>query len=212
MSIKSKITTILSYIALTIMSVDVALAEDKLSKIFVPDMLGADLAYLEQLTSVAKSTDSYSYTKEYKVEGCSVEIGYGPDNTITSLGLTVSANCTFNLAPFFGEQGNNPVNQLTFGQLDVSFYDDCLYLCGNAIEPSVYEHWEGPRAYNFLEILVSSVEAKDACEWADAMMKKEGEDWLMEGKFNCDPLTYDETYQSKKIHSKDHPRDYQSYY
>lgn len=169
------------------------MANTKLSEIFAPDMLGSDLAYLEQITGVAKNTYAETRTKKYKVEGCMVEVQYSLDKTITALGLDLSPQCSFDAAPFLGQSTTLPANQLTFGQLiDGQYYADCLSLCGNAYEPSIYKHYEGAHVDNFLEILVSSVSAQGQYEWTQAMVQKEGEDWVNDGKFNCSPQKYNE--------------------
>lgn len=166
------------------------MANTKLSEIFAPDMLQSDLAYLEQITGIAKSTDIYSGVKHYKVEGCDVEVSYSPDNKIIALGLKLTPNCSFDLAPFIGRSNVLPANQMTFEQFDGNYYASCLYMCGKAYDPLIYKHHEEPHANNFLEVLVSSVSA-DNYAWAEAMIKKEGEEWVIDTKFNCDPNKYD---------------------
>lgn len=168
------------------------MANTKLSQLFTLDMLYSDLAYLEQITGVAKSTDTYLGVKHYKVGGCDVEVSYTPDNKITALGLRLTPKCSFNVAPFLGRSDVLPANQLTFNQLDGNYYASCLYMCGNAYDPPIYKHHEEPHANNFLEVLVSSVSA-DNYAWAETMIKKEGEDWVLDGQFNCDPYKYDAT-------------------
>lgn len=64
-------------------------------------------------------------------------------------------------------------------------------MCGNAADPSVYAHWEGPHAVDFREVLLEVVLVSDAAidaadQWQSQMRKAEGDDYVMETRFNCD--------------------------
>ena len=74
------------------------------------------------------------------------------------------------------------------GQL---FLSSCIYLCGNAADPTVEFHWDGPHATGFLKIDLISIIAYGASinaaeQWRKLMMKIEGENYVMAAKFNCD--------------------------
>ncbi len=184
---------------------------NKLDRIFVPDMLSADRAYLEQVTGLAWK--SYKDTKTYKVDGCLVTATYD-EGSVRSLRLELSPKCTFDLNKFLKK--NNPYNhyakypplyQTTFGQLesltaDSQFMTDCLRECGNIADPSVYEYFGFSHVDNFLDIMVEVTPETDASfKWEKAMKKAEGEDWVLETKFNCQLTKYDAIAHStfKKI-------------
>jgi hypothetical protein len=87
---------------------------------------------------------------------------------------------------------------LTFGAFDESlggdfvFSADCLTLCGNAYEPSVYALWDGPHAVSYIQVLLevtlSSDEAIAASDvGAGQIVKAKGEDFVTDTTFNCDP-------------------------
>jgi hypothetical protein len=67
----------------------------------------------------------------------------------------------------------------------------CITSCGNAADPTVEFHWDGPLASGLLKIdLISiisdsaSIEAAD--RWENLMTKSEGKDYVINAKFNCD--------------------------
>lgn len=61
----------------------------------------------------------------------------------------------------------------------MAFYADCLDLCGNAYDPSVYALWEGPHAVSFTQVMLEVVLAGDqavnaAYNWREAISKAKG--------------------------------------
>lgn len=165
-----------------------------MDQIFVEDMLGESITHFEKFTGRAKGTNVYSDAKVYVIDGCQVEVSYTNTNKIKSLKLLVTPNCSFIPQSLLEEGNNTPTNKLTFGDFRGDFYADCLYMCGNAVDPSIYrvETILFPRYMNTsdYEIMVSSNDADNANRWAETMMKKEGEDWAMDNKFNCNPERY----------------------
>ena len=174
-----------------------ALAEKptKLAQIFQPEMIGADAAYFERVSGPAKNT--YDNTKIYEVGGCEVTATV-VEGSVRSLRLVLSPQCTFNLntlLPNFTSRFPSP-HAMTFGTFDSisggtgRFYADCLTQCGNAADPVVYEHWQGSRADLGLEIMLEAVQVGEpvlnaANAWQAAMEQMEGEDWVVDAKFNC---------------------------
>ena len=176
--------------------------KSKLARIFEPEMISADLAYFEQLTGPARNT--YANTKTYKVEGCEVTATI-TDGSVRALRLNLSQKCTFNFNAFLPNfHGKLPApHAMTFGQFDAvnggtgRFMADCLTMCGNAADPIVYEHWHGSRADRELEVMLEVVQADTpalnaAEKWQAAMAKAEGEDWVIDRKFNCSRTKYNQ--------------------
>jgi hypothetical protein len=166
-----------------------------IARIFAPDMLSAQVPYLEKTFGlVAYHVDGL--TRTYKVGSCMVDVTTDKQGNIASLGLeTVSRECSFDLAPFVGAQHAMPVDRLAFGQLygpmaDGKFYADCIYLCGNAADPVVTFFYEGPHSLQFLQVAASVTLVDDASinaagAW-QAAMKPEGQDYVVQTRFNCD--------------------------
>lgn len=164
-----------------------------LNKVFSYDMLYADLTYLESIIGVAKKTNYDYLEKTYLLNGCNITVGFNDRNQVTSLAIDINKKCSFNLNNFvkLGNGKNFPVNQLKFGQLNGQYYADCLKdICGNAADPFVYEYYEGPRSEQNIEIIISSIRHNNTKAWSDAIIKNDGEDWLMESKYNCNPEKY----------------------
>lgn len=164
----------------------------KIEQVFSYDMIGLDVAYLESIIGIARQTDTHFKTKRYIVDGCPLEVGYN-EQSIQSLSVKLSDKCRFNMKDIIHFNETIPSDKVLFGMTGpVTYYADCLMLCGNAYDPSVHELYQGSRAENFRELLLSSIsdsyEARS--KWTDAMIAKEGEDWVMESRFNCDPQKY----------------------
>ena len=171
--------------------------QEKLSDVFAPKMLGADLAFFEKVTGPARNT--FGDTKTYDFAGCEISAGVA-SGTVESLSISLSPKCTFDLNPFLPNFAGKIPNLvgMTFGQFDKlsqsqgTFYADCLSECGNAYDPVVYEHWSSSRADGFLEVMLGATQTGDAVldaadSWQSAMEKAEGADWVQERKFNCAP-------------------------
>ncbi len=168
-------------------------------EIFTPDFIGADTAYLEHFTGPARVTRDNG--KEYLLNGCRINT-YTANGSIRALELTLSPKCSFDLNNFIAHNKENPApwpaNSLKFGDLPAptTFFADCFGIaCGNAFDPVIYEHYNGSRVENFIEVLASSTQASYGwtSQWAADMAEREGEDWMMYGQYNCDP------YKHRKI-------------
>lgn len=189
-------------VAILVATESVNAAASKLEKVFDPEMLSADLAYFEQVTGPARST--LGNQKIYKVDGCEVTATVS-GGAISALHMPLNNKCSFDLNKFFSNaQPALPLTNLTVGQFDKSmgsngvFLSDCLTMCGNAADPSVYEYWEGSHAVGYLNVLLEVALVSDQAiaasdQWRDAMIAGKGEDWVMDTKFNCEPNSHNDT-------------------
>lgn len=161
----------------------------KISDVFSYDMIGNDISYLESLIGPARKTDETFKTKTYIVDSCELQVGYDGLN-ITTLSVETGGKCNFILKDVISFQENVPTNKLAFGlSSPADYYSDCLTGCGNAYDPAIYELYTGSHAENWREILISSINASSG-QWQDKMMAEQGEEWVMENRFNCDPQKY----------------------
>ncbi len=164
----------------------------KLAQIFTPDILGANVAYLETITGPAFST--LGTDRIYKVDGCEVIVG-DAKGRIANIGIKgMSAHCSFPIAQYFASGYDHPVpNYPTFGDIKQGFgggFDaDCLTLCGNAADPVVTLSYQGSHADNFTN-LYAAVSIGDGPElgayedWAAKLGAKYGRDYLVNGKYH----------------------------
>lgn len=159
------------------------------AEVFNGDMLDTNQRYFESVAGIPRK--SYDDVHEFRVQGCEIKATVS-DGRIAKLRLEITPTCTADLTTFIGGYAPAPEQPLTLGALDpATYYADCLTMCGNAYEPSMYAHWHGPRAVDHLEVLletrISSDKAIDASFiWQKHMEKAMGEDWVLETRFNCD--------------------------
>ena len=156
----------------------------RLARIFTPDMLGANVSYLETITGPAfKSEDGVS---TYKVDGCTVIVG-DEGGKIENLGIDgYGGACSFNIAQYFAGGYDHPVPSLpTYGDIKTGlggdYAADCYRSCGNAADPVVSLSYEGSHADNFNELVASSPVVADPVlhayeTWSDALAARYGED------------------------------------
>jgi hypothetical protein len=169
----------------------------KLATIFAPDILGANVAFLETLTGPAFRTDGAERT--YKVDGCEIIVGTskGKVDNIGIVGVTPA--CSFPIAQYFAGGYDHPVPPLpTFGDIQQglggSYSADCLRLCGNAAAPVVTLTYQGSHADNFNNLVAEIPITDDPAlaaytQWGDALTAKYGEDYVTDGKYkNGDAL------------------------
>jgi hypothetical protein len=175
-------------------------ADGKLSSIFVPDMLDAQIAYLETITGPAMhiypGRDDVQ-TRHYPVDGCKM-YAYAHGTGIIGYSLFLTPNCNFNLGNFLGS-GYSSTNNLTIGKFvkagfgaDMRVQADCIYLCGNAADPTVDFTFEGPHAVNYISIVLTVSLAEDSAaaaarRWEKVIRATENEDYVTEARFNCSP-------------------------
>jgi hypothetical protein len=177
---------------------DGSAASVKLQQVSQADTIGAQIPYLEGMIGPAWKVSGVQ--RLYKVDGCIVGVGtHGAE--IRNLSLSnLSPNCQFGLSSFVGDFAPHQLLGMTFGDFENSagqgrFESWCIYLCGNATDPVVYDRWAGPHAVNFLEIqlevvLVDKAAIDASMAWADLMRRQSGDNYVVNTKFNCD-ATYD---------------------
>lgn len=131
----------------------------------------------------------------YKIEGCPVKVIVLDKSSglVSSLSIPAIAACRG--AEFKEYFANKPIprlDTLTYGQLNTllgeGFYRaDCLTGCGNAYDPSVYASWiKIHRPTLTVSTVLVDGDVLDASDkWQEVMEKKYGEDFVLEGKFNC---------------------------
>ncbi len=196
-----KLFALVATLAATLPGMSAHAADNRVARIFDPEMIGANLAYFEQVAGPARN--SYSDTNIYKVDGCEITARVSK-GTIAWLRMDVSPSCSFNLTPFVPSLDAElpPVHQLTFGGFDEAtrnsgrYMADCLTQCGNAADPVVQELWQGSRAEMGLEIMLEAAQVEGpalaaADTWQQAMEKAEGTEWVSQARFNCGPNKYD---------------------
>lgn len=163
-------------------------------EVFNGDMLGTSLRYFESVAGIPRM--SHADTHTFRVQGCTINATVANQH-ISALRLELGPQCTPDLTTFIGDYGPGAGAPLTPGALGLSsggslkFAADCLTLCGNAMDPSVYALWDGPRAAGFLQIrlevmLVDGAALDAADSWERAMTAAAGEDYVLDTRFNCD--------------------------
>jgi hypothetical protein len=162
-----------------------------LAKIFAPDILGANVAYLETITGPAFRAEGSD--RIYKVGDCEVIVGVD-NGKIANIGIDgVSPHCVFPIAQYFAEGYDHPVPPLaTFGDikdgLGGHYSATCLTLCGNAAAPLVSLTYSGSHADNFnglyAAIPITGGPALDAYEdWGAKLIAKYGKDYVENGQY-----------------------------
>lgn len=175
------------------LSVDVAHAAS-VAQVFTGDMLGTNQRYFESVAGIPR--ESFGDEHKFKVQGCNITATI-EGGTVSKLRMELTPKCQANLTQFVDTFAPAPGKPLTVGAFTessgggLSYSASCLSMCGNAADPSVYAHWEGPRAIGFREVLLEVVLVSDAAlsaadQWESQMRKAEGEDYVMETRFNCD--------------------------
>lgn len=165
-----------------------------LAQVFVPDTLDATVAHLETMTGPAwRVAGDHRW---YKVDGCVLEV-VAPGNAIQSLGLDVGPRCAPDLSSFTMSDTRLPAFPLTVNQAEAAFgqpvyHADCMSLCGNASEPSLLAYIPGYHANNFIDVLLGmpqttgpAIQAAEA--WSTEMTRAKGEDYVIDGRYNCSP-------------------------
>jgi hypothetical protein len=179
--------------------------ESLFQQVVKPEMIGASLQYLESLTGPARNVSADGNVRTYPLAQCELTAIFGGDKNklVSALRIPISAGCDADVSGFIAEQGAEKLltSQIDFAKFEAwtagetSFLADCLSGCGNAFDPSVYQYWQGPRAMDFLEIMIEVPLVGDAViaageKWREAMEKGEGEDWVVDAQFNCQPAKY----------------------
>ncbi|MFV9473177.1 hypothetical protein ACM5Q9_01965 [Advenella sp. RU8] len=160
------------------------------AEVFNGEMLGTNQRYFESIAGIPR--ESYDNVHEFRVQGCEIQATVS-DERIAQLRLEITPTCKADLTSFIGNYAPAPDQTLTLGAFDIgtTYYADCLDMCGNAFDPSLYALWRGPRAVRDLEVLlearITSDKAMDAADiWQQHMEKVMGREWVLETRFNCD--------------------------
>lgn len=163
------------------------------AEVFNGEMLGTNQRYFESIAGIPR--ESFGDEHKFRVQGCNITATITA-GTVNTLRLELTPQCQADLTQFVGDYAPAPGQPLTFGAFEqasgggLSYHANCLSGCGNSYDPSVYGHWEGPRAVDFMQVLLEAVQVEDAAieaanVWRDQMIKTMGEDWVMDGQFNC---------------------------
>jgi len=126
----------------------------------------------------------------YKVNGCAIDVEVKSDSnkTITALSMAPSAACqSALLSDVFKDQKRPNLVNLTFGQLTsvlgaAHYTADCLTLCGNAYNPSMYASW-GQLVAEVVLVDDPSIDA--SINWGKAISSKYDRDYVIDNRFNC---------------------------
>lgn len=161
--------------------------------------LGMNLAYIEKHAGPAIRSDGHTHSLE--IEHCQLELTTDEQNrSVQHIRLALTPQCTATSEGLWHSEQPVLLHTLTYQGLQDAyspgaFSADCLRSCGNAVEPTVYFSAEGSRANNFLTlVLEASMGEGDTWEkaqpWIDTMAQQEGEDWIIDAGFNCEPYKY----------------------
>lgn len=126
----------------------------------------------------------------YKINGCAidVEVKADPNKTIESISIASSAACQgAQLSEVFQDKKRPGLVNLTFGQLTSvlgapHYTADCLTLCGNAYNPSMYASWG---VFSAEVVLVDDQSIDASINWGKAISKKYDQDYVIDNRFNC---------------------------
>jgi len=190
-----------------------------LQDIFNADMLNVRMPFLESRVGVARRVFNVAgeQGRTYVIDGCDVT-AYIRKKEVVAYSLVLGGsepwrsakgNCNIDISTFTDETLRT--NDLTIGKfINVMgtglagmgltgfgadprnlFRAACITSCGNAADPTVEFHWDGPLASGLLKIdLISTISDStsiDAAErWKNLITKAEGETYVINAKYNCD--------------------------
>jgi hypothetical protein len=164
-----------------------------LAQIFTPDVLGANVAWLETITGPAFRTDGSDRT--YKVGGCTVIVG-ATAGKIDNIGIDgYGPACNFPIAQYFASGYDYAVPRVpTFGDikkgLGGAYGATCLHLCGNATDPLVMLTYRGSHADNFNDLYATVTINQDGpamnafTDWGDKLVAKHGAAYVSNGEYS----------------------------
>jgi hypothetical protein len=164
------------------------------AEVFNGEMLGTNQRYFESVAGIPRESSGDEH--KFRVQGCNITATIGGGN-VYKLRMEITPQCQADLTQFIGDYAPAPGQPLTFGAFEqssgggLSYSADCLISCGNAYDPSVYGYWVGPHAADYMEVLLEVVQVSDQAIaagslWRDQMTQVKGEDWVIDGGFNCD--------------------------
>lgn len=166
---------------------------DSFTDIFSRENIGKPLA---KIAAESKIKPSHEAHEQYKFsQGACHILAHTREGIIHHLKMPLSAQCQPDWLALTGQQltqAQHP-NYQDFEKLTSAhhYYATCLSSCGNAADPSFFLFSPGSRADGFVDLIASTTLAEsDALAAADkwrASMANQGEDYLLDAKFNCDP-------------------------
>lgn len=140
-----------------------------LAKLFVPDAIQGNVAWLESMTGPARQVqDNGNGTQKriYQVDGCKVT-ALATKQTINELTLDLGAACNVALHSMIANGPDVTVNGLSFAdvfkngageiELQCAGYNEC----GNSADPSMQASLGGSHADNFMQVVFSGTIAGD---------------------------------------------------
>lgn len=191
----------LSLVAATLLGAAPAQAGSKLNSLFTPDMLDVRVQFLETITGPARRAYQAGggvEIREYVVDRCQVAARV-KDGDVRAYGLRLTKTCTADLSAFVSRRlvvtPSTTIGSLSDalgGAMTEEFLISCLGSCGNAADPTATYRWFGAHALRFIEVAGTTVIADDrtiqsSSQWTDELRRREGEDYILAGRFNCDP-------------------------
>lgn len=163
----------------------------------VGNLLGLQIAYVEARTGPAREV--FEDLRVYEVDGCDITLT-AKDSEVKGVRVPMTPACSTAARSLLLSRGIPATMPLTFGAYAAAvggakFGADCLYLCGNAADPTVFMIGGGSHADGWVMTRAIAVQVDDATLKAadtieDAVRLGSGEDYLLSTRFNCDP-TYD---------------------
>lgn len=175
-------------------------APDLLTQLISWEAIGMNLAYVQQRAGPPMRSEDHQH--HFKVQGCRLVLRSDEqDKAINSVQVARTPECDVDVGGLLGIPQRQPLNALTFGAFEEAmgsgqYLADCLRDCGNAYVPNVYLVALGSRSVQFKQVMLTAELATDqaigsAGQWADTMVVKESEDWVMKDQgFNCQPQKY----------------------
>jgi hypothetical protein len=178
--------------------------------IFGGDMWNIQVPFLESRVGVARRVLNVTggQIRTYTIDSCEVT-AYVQNNEIAGYGLLLlllgrdqhfhkNDNCNIYIPAY----GHLSTKNLTIGKFTRTvgvgiedprsiFNSPCITMCGNAADPIVIFHYEGPHASNFVKIDLISTISDDvsinaAKRWENLVTSAEGKNYVTEARFNCD--------------------------
>lgn len=155
------------------------------------EIVGLQIPFLESKLGPARTASGNE--KSYRINGCDFSI-IAANGAVQSVMVPNTDACALPRDQLLRSQ-NIQAGNLTFGAFTKArrlsaFYSDCIYMCGNSVDPTVYLVSGGSHADIWIEVMVGvslvSGPALDAADRIESAMKVEGDDYLLDTRFNCD--------------------------
>lgn len=173
----------------------------RVQSLFEKEMLNVRLSFLETVIGPARhsyQTRDGVEVREYIVDRCQVTARV-KDGNVRAYGLRLTDACNADLSKLFAKRlvvtPSTTIGSLADalgGGPGEEFQISCLRDCGNAADPTASYRWLGPRVFGFIEVEGTAVIADDktvqiSSQWDDELTRREGENYVIDGRFNCDP-------------------------